>query len=116
MGIERAQNLNSLSSQEQNTKDKAAVHIKKQEIPKEIKTSEIATEIEMKKVIDTLEKGIRQFNRRLKFDINTELNRIVVKVIDKDTEKVIREIPPSEIQNLLMKIREAIGLLYDTEI
>jgi hypothetical protein len=29
MGIERAQNLNSLSSQEQNTKDKAAVHIKK---------------------------------------------------------------------------------------
>ena len=116
MAIEIAQNVNSLSSQEQVNKENIDVQIKKQEIKKGDKTSKVLSEKDLKNLIDTLEKGIQQFNRRLKFDINKEINRIVIKVIDRDTDKVIREIPPSEIQNLLMKIREAIGLLYDIEI
>ena len=76
----------------------------------------ILSESYLEELIDTLERGIKQFSRRFKFTVNKELNRVIVKVIDKDTEKVIREIPPSEIQNLTIKIREAIGLLFDTKI
>ena len=55
----------------------------------------------------------RAFNRRLKFSINEELNQVVVKVIDKETDKVIKELPSREIQRLHVAIREAIGLLID---
>jgi flagellar protein FlaG len=53
------------------------------------------------------------FNKRLKFSINEELNRVVVKVIDGKTDKVIKEIPPEVLQRLYVRIREAIGLLVD---
>jgi len=66
--------------------------------------------------LDILEKTTTIFNRRLKFDINREINRIIVKVIDGTTDEVIKEIPPEEIQRLVARIREAIGLLVDEKI
>ena len=56
------------------------------------------------------------FNRKLRFSVNQELNRVIVKVIDGSTDEVIREIPPEEIQRLQARIREAIGLLFDEKI
>ena len=53
------------------------------------------------------------FNRRLRFSINEELNQVVVKVIDSETDKVIKEIPPETLQRMHVRIREAIGLLID---
>ncbi len=38
---------------------------------------------------------------------------MVVKVIDGNTDKVIKELPPKELQRVHMRIREAIGLLLD---
>jgi len=40
-------------------------------------------------------------------------NEVIVKVIDKETDKVIKELPPEELQRLHRKLKEAIGLLFD---
>ena len=53
------------------------------------------------------------FNKKLRFTINKELGQVVVKVIDSQTDKVIKEIPPEVLQRLHVRIREAIGLLID---
>jgi flagellar protein FlaG len=53
------------------------------------------------------------FNRRLSFSVNEKLGQVVVKVIDADTDKVVREIPPTELQHVYERIREVIGLLFD---
>ena len=53
------------------------------------------------------------FDRRLSFSINEKLDQVVVKVIDTDTDKVIREIPPAELQHVHERIREVIGILFD---
>lgn len=53
------------------------------------------------------------FNRRLSFRVNEKLDQVVVKVIDVNTDKVIREIPPEELQHVHERIREVIGLLFD---
>lgn len=55
-------------------------------------------------------------NRKLKFSVNRELNKVIVKVIDGSTDEVIKEIPPEEIQRLQARIRDAIGLLFDEKI
>ncbi|MFW6250930.1 MAG: flagellar protein FlaG [Alkalispirochaetaceae bacterium] len=52
-------------------------------------------------------------NRRLRFDYNEKLEQMVVKVIDASTDKVIKELPPEELQRVHIRIREAIGLLID---
>jgi len=56
------------------------------------------------------------FNRRLKFSINRESNQVIVKVIDGETDNVIKEIPPEALQRLHSRMRESIGLLIDEEI
>jgi flagellar protein FlaG len=56
------------------------------------------------------------FNRRLQFSVNTKLDEVVVKVIDEETDTVIKEIPPRELQLVHERIREAIGILFDEKI
>ncbi|MFO7937960.1 MAG: flagellar protein FlaG [Kiritimatiellia bacterium] len=56
------------------------------------------------------------FNRKLKFSINRDSNQVIVKVIDGETDNVIKEIPPEALQRLHSRMRESIGLLIDEEI
>jgi flagellar protein FlaG len=53
------------------------------------------------------------FNSRLKFVIDHESNEILIKVIDNETDKVIKVLPPEELQRLHSRIRETIGFLFD---
>jgi flagellar protein FlaG len=50
---------------------------------------------------------------RLAFSVNSKLDEVVVKVINTDTDKVVREIPPVELQHVSERIREVVGLLFD---
>lgn len=52
-------------------------------------------------------------NRRLSFSLNTKLDSVVVKVIDTSTDKVVREIPPVEVQRVYERLREVVGRLLD---
>jgi len=55
----------------------------------------------------------RVFDKKLQFVVDHSSKQVIVKVIDKETDKVIRELPPEELQRLHRNIREAIGLLFD---
>jgi flagellar protein FlaG len=52
----------------------------------------------------------------VKLAVNEEINQIIIKVIDSETDKVIKEIPAVEIQHLIARIKETIGLLVDEKI
>jgi len=73
-------------------------------------------DVNIDQVAEELRIVSRAFNRRLSFSINRDLNQVIVKVIDNETDKVIKELPSRELQNLHLRIREAIGLLIDEEI
>lgn len=73
-------------------------------------------DIDIDQIAEDLQIVSRAFNHRLEFSINRELDLVIVKVIDKETDKVIKELPPEEIQRLHVRIGEAIGLLIDEEI
>jgi len=60
-----------------------------------------------------LEKIGLAFNRKLQFVVDHGSNEVIIKVIDKETDKVIKEIPPEELQRLHSNLKEAIGLLFD---
>lgn len=81
----------------------------------EIKTPEIPRE-KIAAVMDTLLLTAHIFNHRLKYRINEEIGRVVVQVIDAETDKVIKEIPPLQIQHLIARIKETLGLLVDEKV
>ncbi|SJZ39941.1 flagellar protein FlaG [Treponema berlinense] len=51
--------------------------------------------------------------RKVQFSVNKELNQVVVTVVDSKTDKVIKQIPSEDIQKLKVRIRKAIGVLFD---
>lgn len=75
--------------------------------------AENAQAVSMSAILGDLADISASFNKRLSFQLNEKLGQVVVKVIDTDTDKVIREIPPAEIQHVHERIREVIGILFD---
>jgi flagellar protein FlaG len=54
--------------------------------------------------------------RKLQFNINKELGAVVVRVVDSNTNQVLKEIPSEDIQKLKLRLRKAIGNLFDAKI
>ena len=68
---------------------------------------------ELKQTTSELERISLAFDRRLKFVIDQESKEILIKVIDNETDKVIKVLPPQELQRLHSRIRETLGFLFD---
>lgn len=69
---------------------------------------------ELKGAINVLNDVVKIFNEKVAFDIHEDSGRMFVKVLDSQTDKVIRTIPPEEILNLSAKIQNVVGLILDT--
>ncbi|MTI69495.1 MAG: flagellar protein FlaG [Firmicutes bacterium] len=52
-------------------------------------------------------------NRRFEFSIHKETKDIMIKVIDSDTDEVIREVPPEKILDMVAEFMQMAGLLVD---
>lgn len=56
---------------------------------------------------------MRMAKTSCQFQYHEETNRVSIKVIDKDTKEVIREIPSEEALELIQKMWEMAGILVD---
>ena len=64
-----------------------------------------------------IEMALKNFkSTRFSYIVTDEVNRFIVKIIDKKTDKVIKQIPSEELQKLHDNLQEALGILFDQEI
>lgn len=69
-----------------------------------------------KVVIDAIEKANKAIvgsNRRLEFSIHEKTKQIMVKVIDSESNEVVREIPPEKTLDMIAKMWEMAGFMVD---
>lgn len=52
-------------------------------------------------------------NAEAVFGIHDKTNRVTIKMVDKDTKKVIKEFPPDETLDMIAKVWEIAGILVD---
>lgn len=78
------------------------------------------SENDVKAAVDVMNEAMKMSNYHLQFRMHKASGRIQVKVIDSDTDKVVREIPPEKILDCSAKIREMLnhmaGVLVDETI
>ena len=99
---------------------------KNKEIERSVKTSPIEEQKDLlekqdkekiKKELDRateeLNKALNPLNTTLKFKFDDKVDELVVKVVDTKDNRIIREYPPKEAVELMQKMRELIGLLFD---
>ena len=68
---------------------------------------------QLKKMIEEMNKKINTSNEVAMFGIHEETNRIMIKIMDKDTKEVIKEFPPEKTLDMIAKIWEMAGILVD---
>jgi flagellar protein FlaG len=72
--------------------------------------------ISEKVVVDAIERANRAIsgaNRKFEISVHEKTKEIMVKVIDSETNKVIREIPSEKILDLVAKLWELAGIIVD---
>ena len=70
---------------------------------------------------DKIKKAVEQFNKNLShssaiFGIHEATNRVTIKIVDKDTKEVIKEVPPEETLDMIAKVWEIAGILVDKKL
>ncbi|HOG16781.1 MAG TPA: flagellar protein FlaG [Syntrophales bacterium] len=71
----------------------------------------------IQRMIEEIRNQFNTMNLSLNFSTYGKNNeRIAIQVVDKETGKVVREIPPKELQHLSMKFDELIGLLFNASV
>jgi flagellar protein FlaG len=68
---------------------------------------------EIADVVDRLNSGVRDMHERLSFSFHEKTQRVVVKIVNTDTNEVIREIPAKEAIKLLEHIQDFLGMMVD---
>lgn len=104
--VQEAQKIDKSLNVVQDTQQKDTYNGKPAEQGKERPSNE-----QMKKAVEQLNKNMT--NSEAVFGIHEETNRVTIKIIDKSTKEVIKELPPEKTLDMIAKVWEIAGILVD---
>ena len=102
---------NVISTTEQKAKDKTEPENTAQQ-------KEAAKPAEKNTGTEAMRRAVDEINRHMKnseivFGIHDKTNRVTIKLVDKDSKKVLREYPPEQNLDTIAKIWELAGIMVD---
>ncbi len=73
---------------------------------------------EVKQNTEQIKKAVEKLNKKMGnseaiFGIHEKTQRVTIKIVEKDTRKVLREFPPEETLDMIAKVWEQAGILVD---
>lgn len=83
------------------------------QISNDQKTSKTNSQEQMNKLIDQLNQSLNPFNTSLRFGFDNTSDDFYVSVVDTKSNRMLRRFPVEQAQQLLPKMQEVNGLLFD---
>jgi len=71
---------------------------------------------ELQKLLKEIQRKLDYLNRYLKIDIDDQLEIPVVKVFERDTNRLIRQVPPDYLLELMKRIDRMLGVLLSERV
>ncbi len=99
---EKAPDLKTSIVNEVNKKEEGAANDSRQNQP---------SNEQIKQAVEKLNKSLP--NSEAVFGIHDKTNRVTIKIIDKESKKVIKELPPEKTLDMIAKVWEMAGILVD---
>jgi len=65
------------------------------------------------KIIDGFNEDFHVFNTAISFTVDKDTGDTIIQILDRETNEVIRQIPPNEMLRLAARLSEIVGLLID---
>jgi flagellar protein FlaG len=64
-------------------------------------------------VVSDLNELVRNLHRELQFSVDRDSGDTVIKVVDKETDEVVRQIPSEELMDLRQRLQDAAGAIFE---
>ena len=74
----------------------------------------ISENSQIRKAVDEINK--KAHNSEAVFGIHDATNRVTIKIVDKDTKKVLKEYPPEKTLDMIAKVWEMAGVLVEKKL
>lgn len=75
-----------------------------------------ASKEDIRLLTDNANQYLDSIKKNLHFEFHESSERMYVAIIDRETQEVIKELPPREFLDVVGKIKEVIGLLIDEKV
>jgi len=103
--VQPAQNRQNVAAQEGKT------------LPPELETENVSNE-ELQQAVAQLNEHVQQIQRDLLFSVDDSSGRTVVRVVNSETEEVVRQMPSEEVlrisRNIKNQVEDMTGLIFKT--
>lgn len=67
----------------------------------------------VQQTVDAVNAALNTLKKDINVKVHAATNRIIVQIVDAKTQRVIREIPPEKILDLVLKLEELLGFVID---
>lgn len=104
--VQMAEQVDRTTSVVENTKEKGQAESGEQQGKGQQPSNE-----QIRKAVEQLNKKIG--NSEAIFGIHEATNRVTIKIVDKDTKEVIKELPPEKTLDMIAKVWDMAGILVD---
>lgn len=86
--------------------------IKEEVVKNEVESREPETNQDVQKIVETLNKSLDPFNTKIKFGVDKD-DVYYVSVLEAETNRVLRRFPREQAAQLIPKMQEVAGVLFD---
>ncbi len=83
------------------------------ELQQELNQKQQTENEQLRKAVEDVNKKITNQNSELQFGIHEGTHRVTIKVIDRQSKKVIKELPPEKTLDMIAKAWELAGIMVD---
>ena len=91
-----------------------AAHTHKAEAPQKAPAPQ-ATQEEVRHSAELVSEAVTRLNHGIRFEIDESTKTIITKVIDTNTNEIIRQMPSQEVLAMVQRLRHDKGVLLDVE-
>jgi flagellar protein FlaG len=117
-GVQKAENPEAIQEIPKVDKTTSAVDTSKgKELAGEGESADQHSQMKEQKS-DQIKKAVEKLNKSMShseaiFGIHDATNRVMIKIVDKETKEVIKELPPEKTLDMISKVWELAGILVD---
>ena len=97
---------------EQTSKDTKIININQNDVAAIKQTGEY-TKKQIEKAVEKLNKFLQGNTSHAQFSMHDKFNEIMIKIIDDNTGEIIQEIPSKKIVDMIAKMCEMVGIVFD---
>ena len=109
------QHINNIksSSSENTISDRTTVARKEATENREEEARFKPSEKQIQEAVDSTNREFEKLQTNLRFSVHKQTKQIMVKIIDSNTQEVIKELPPEKLLDMVASMMERAGLIVD---